>query len=226
MYNIFKGGIMKKSYLILLLTVLFLGGSVFADVVQTTRKINKPPVQNQQKNTNANAPRVKSSSNINKTAPQNNKLVNSVKMCKPYSETMTFGMSGVDFDFNVKIDGWVGNKCILNFNAKSNGANSTFKQLYGVDASSAQILTYAPKVRCGFTKQQLEYVGDSILQEKERNNGASHNMLKDPSSLDISSFMNMSASDRRLMDVLLNDRACTILNMNELNNMMNGLLGL
>ncbi len=225
MYNNFIGGIMKKSYLILLLTVLFLGGSVFADVVQTTRKINKPPVQTQQKNTGTNSPRVQSGSNVNKNAPQN-KLVNNVKMCKPYSETMTFGMSGVDFDFNVKIDGWVGNKCILNFNAKSNGANSTFQQLYGVDASSAQIFTYAPKVRCGFTKQQLEYVGDSILQEKERNNGASRNMLKDPANIDISSFLNMSASDRRLMDVLLNDRACTILNMNELNNMMNGLLGL
>lgn len=102
MYNIFKGGIMKKLFDFIINSVIF-RWQRFCRCRANYQKNKQTACTKSTKNTNANAPRVKSSSNINKTAPQNNKLVNSVKMCKPYSETMTFGMSGVDFDFNVKL---------------------------------------------------------------------------------------------------------------------------
>lgn len=81
-------------------------------------------------------------------------------------------------NYKVSIEGWINNKCRLNFAANISGTNSSFANLYGVDPSTATILSFAPKIQCNFTKQQLEYVGDSILQEQERNHGATNNMLK------------------------------------------------
>ncbi len=108
----------------------------------------------------------------------------------------------MDFAFNITIAGWVNNKCRVDFIAQSTGINSLFESLYGVSPSQAQISTFEPKIKCEFTKQQLERVGDSILQEEERNRGARNNMLKNPADIDISGFAN----------IILNDRACTILN--------------
>lgn len=212
---------MKKLYIILLLAGLFLGSQVLADVVTTTRKINKPQTQTQQK------PRQIQSGTKNTTPPvtrrtTGNKLVDNIMSCKPYSETMVSDIDGVNFDFKVTIAGWVNNKCRLDFISDVSGIASSFKQIYGVDASQAQISAFAPKVRCEFTKQQLAYVGDSILQEEARKKGANGRMLKDPDEI---AFDNFSASDARLMNVLLNDRACTILNANDLGNMLQNLMG-
>ena len=98
-----------------------------------------------------------------------------------------------------------------------------FKSLYGVDSSQAQIYTFEPKIRCEFTRQQLEYVGDSILQEEERNAGAKNNMLKNPNNISVSSS-NMSASDERLLDVVINQGACKILNGGDMGKMLDSLL--
>lgn len=206
---------MKKIYLsLIILTVFTICCHVLANPVSTTRKINSgsqqytKPVQQ----TTATPQRKTSST-----------LSNNVKMCKPYSENLDSNMGGMDFNFKVKIDGWVNNKCILNFTAQSTGINSMFKSLYGVDAADAQIYTFEPKIRCEFTKQQLEYVGDSILQEQERNAGASNNMLKNPDEIVLSSFNNMSDSDKKLMDVIMNEGACKILNGNDINKMIESL---
>ena len=72
------------------------------------------------------------------------------------------------------------------------------------------------------SKQQLEYAGDSILQENERSAG-NVNMLKDPNSINISP--NLSSSDMRLLDVILNQGACTILNLPDLDNVLQMLNG-
>ncbi len=183
---------MKKLYLITLIIILT-SCSVFATVV-TERKIN----------------------------PNNSKqnLAQNMKTCKPYTESMDSDFLGMNISYNLKIEGWINNKCRLNFDANIKGASSSFQNLYGINANDATIISFAPKIRCEFTKQQLEYVGDSILQEEERNNGAYNNMLKDPNSINVNSFTSMSDSDQKLMDVIINQGACTILNTNELDNAM------
>lgn len=209
---------MKKKYLIIILTLLILSSQVFADVVTTTRRIEKTKTPNEQKTIPQRTPTTIPS---RQQKPQNN-LSNNIKMCKPYSETMKADYMGMNMSYKLSIDGWVNNKCRLNFTAQTNEASSSFQNLYGVNSSDATILSFAPKIRCEFTKQQLEYVGDSILQEQERNNGARNNMLKNPNNIDISS--NISQSDQRLLDVVLNQSACTILNSNDLNKMMQELM--
>lgn len=187
---------MKK--LLVLLVILFAGCGAFATVV-TQRRVNPE----------------------NSVSKEN--LANNIKMCKPYSESMQYDFMGMNFSYNLQIKGWINNKCRLDFDAKAQGASSSFSSLYGIDANDATILSFAPKIRCEFTKQQLEYVGDSILQEEERNGGATNNMLKNPNKLDISTFQNMSDSDQRLMDVVMGQGACTILNMSDLDNVMKNL---
>ena len=131
---------------------------------------------------------------------------------------------GMDMNYKVSIEGWINNKCRLNFTANIGGANSSFSSIYGIDASDATILSFAPKIQCNFTKQQLEYVGDSILQEQERNQGATNNMLKNPNEISMATFTNINDSDKRLLEVILSDNACTILNTNDLNNLMQNLM--
>jgi len=211
-------GNMKKIYLSLIaVAIVIVCGRVFADPVTTTRKVNPQP----QTPYTYTKPTQKTQTPVTRKQTSS-ALANSVKTCKPYSENLDSSMGGVDFNFKVKIDGWVNNKCVLNFTAQSTGINSMFKSIYGVDASDAQIYTFEPKIRCEFTKQQLEYVGDSILQEQQRNSGATNNMLKHPDEISISSN-NMSASDARLLDVVINQGACKILNGNDINKMIESL---
>lgn len=204
---------MKKIYGILILAGLFIGSQVLADVVTTTRKINKTTTPTTQQYN-------KPSTTTQRTT--GSRLADSVKNCRPYSETMVSDMGGVNFAFKVSIGGWINNKCRLDFVSDAKGIASSFEQIYGVPASQAQISTFAPKVRCNFTKQQLAYVGDSILQEEARKNGGNGRMLKNPNQISFSGF---SDSDARLMDVLVNDKACTILNANDLGNMLQSIMG-
>ncbi len=207
---------MKKVYFLLLLVMIFAGCQVLADVVTTKRQINRPTVQTQ--------PKTQQTTVQKRTTPnKETKLSNSVKMCKPYSEHLSSNVGGIDFSFNITIAGWVNNKCRVDFIAQSTGINSLFEALYGVSPSQAQIQTFEPKIKCEFTKSQLERVGDSILQEEERNHGAKNNMLKNPGEIDISGLVNMTGSDAALMDVILNDRACTILNAGDSQGMFESL---
>ncbi len=183
-----------KKYILALLLILAASGSVFATVV-TQRAVNPNSQKNQL-------------------------IAQNIKTCKPYSESMNSDYMGMNISYNLQIKGWINNKCRLDFEADIKGASSSFQSLYGIEASEANVFSFAPKIRCEFTKQQLEYVGDSILQEEERNNGAYNNMLKDPNNINLS-MNNLSDSDQRLMDVVLNQNACTILNMSDFNNVMN-----
>jgi hypothetical protein len=151
---------MKNLCFIVTFLVIVLCCKVFAEVV-TSRKSGQTQTQT------TNQKQTQTTKNTTET-----KLSNSIKSCTPYNENLNTNVSGINFIFNVKILGWVNNKCRLDFNAQSNGINEAFSSIYGFDASDATILTFEPKIRCEFTKQQLNYVGDSILQEQERKAGA------------------------------------------------------
>jgi hypothetical protein len=199
---------MKKILLILFVFgLVLLYSNVFADVV-TTRKLNSTTSTYQTQNTQ------------NTVTIKRTKLANNVKTCVPYSENAQFDVNGVNFVFNIKIAGWTNNKCRMDFTSNANGISDSFKSLYGVDASQAEVVTFAPKFRCEFTKQQLAQFGDSILQEEERKNGATNNMLKNPNQINVSQF---SQKDLELASLLFDGSTCTMLNSGELNNLINSL---
>lgn len=152
--------------------------------------------------------------------PKQNTLESSIKTCKPYSEKMNTEYMGMNMVYLIEILGWQNNKCVLNFTSEIDGAGASFENEYGVNASDVQIVGFAPKIRCEFTKDQLKYVGDSVLQEEERNNGAKNNMLKNPNDIN---FTNFSSSDVKLLQVIMNDRACEVVNLQDLNKMFEGL---
>lgn len=217
---------MKKKSLIfsiILLSSIIISGSVFAQVVTTQRKQNTTQPNAPQYTTRQYKPKSNSSYNRSTTTRTTskpvkvNRLTSSLQTCKPYTENMKTDYLGMNFTYQIRIEGWINNKCRLNFVAKPNGASDSFKELYGVDASDARIRVFAPRVRCDFTRQQLAYVGDSILQEQERNRGARNNMLKDPKNI---SFNEVTASDMRLLDVILNQQACQVLNSEEYDSLL------
>lgn len=194
---------LKTCGLILLLTgIIFISSQVFGAVV-TERKIN--------------------TTTHTTTQSKNTIFANRIKTCTPYSESMKSDYLGMNINYKLKIDGWVNNKCRLNFSADVAGLSSSFSNLYGVNPSDVSVSTFTPKIRCEFTKQQLQYVGDSILEEQSRSNGG--RMLKDPNSVSFPAINNLSSSDQRLLNVVLGQNACTILNSGDLNNLINSLMG-
>ncbi len=205
---------MKKIFYVLLIIAVFAGMNCFAAVV-TERKLQRPQPQQQTRTPSKPKPAAK-------TKPT---LSSSIKTCKPYSETMKADYLGMNVNYQITIAGWVNNKCRLDFVAETSGISSSFEALYGIDPSEVSVNAFVPKIRCEFTKQQLEYVGDSILQENERNAGAKNNMLKDPNSIDLSGLSNLSAADAKLMSVVLGSNACSIVNAGNLNNMIQNLMG-
>ncbi len=213
---------MNKKIIILILISIFLGGSVFATVV-TQRKIpSQTQTQTQsQKQVGNYINNQNTDVGVPVTKRKMVRLAENIKTCKPYSENMNADYMGLNIAYNVNIVGWVNNKCRLNFTAKTNGTSSSFASLYGINASDAEVLSFVPKFRCDFTKAQLEYVGDSILQEEERNQGVKNNMLKNPNNISISSI---GSSDIKLLDVVFNQQACTLLNAPDLDKVMQNLL--
>ena len=49
-------------------------------------------------------------------------------------------------------------------------------------------------------------------------------MLKNPNEISMATFTNINDSDKRLLEVILSDNACTILNTNDLNTLMQNLM--
>jgi hypothetical protein len=215
---------MKKFYFIWLLTILVIGSQfVMADVVTTSRKIQKPSEPVTQEQLQRRSPRGVSKDQT-PSVKKETKLSNSVKSCKRYYETLDTTISGVDFNFQIDILGWYNNKCRVDFRAKSTGISENFTSLHGMDPSMATITTFEPKVRCEFTKEQLKRVGDSILQEEERSESGAAKMLKNPALINIKSISELSGSDAALMDVILREGACVILNAPNSQEMFDSLL--
>ena len=157
---------------------------------------------------------------INEFQPQHSTQYNNpITMCKPYKETLTTEYMGMNMTYTIDILGWVNNKCVLNFEANMNGAGSTFYEEYGINADMAQVFGFAPKVRCEFTKQQLLYVGDNILQESNRNK----KMLKNPDQIEFPQWQDLSFSDLKLLQIILNDKACKVINTDDFVQMFEGL---
>ena len=211
----------KVSTILTALAFLVIGLKVFGEVVTTKRKINNPEAPQMQPVTRTQQP----TKTLKTTVPQSggSKLANNIRNCRPYSETLDTNLGGVDFNFKLRIEGWVNNKCVMNFAANSTGINSMFQAMYGVDPSQATVMTFEPKVRCEFTKEHLQSVGESILQEEERSRDGK--MLKSPADIQMPSFGNMSSTDQKLIDIVLNDRACKILNTADSNGMFDAFFG-
>ena len=157
--------------------------------------------------------------NVKSKQSQSKNMGKILSMCSPYKETLTTEYMGMNMTYTIDILGWVDDKCVLNFESHINGAGNSFSDMYGVSADSAQVFGFTPKVRCEFTKQQLLYVGDNILEENNRNRG----MLKNPDQIVFPELSEMSFSDIKLLQIILNDRACKVLNADDFMQIFDGL---
>ncbi|MBE7713103.1 MAG: hypothetical protein E7Z87_05105 [Cyanobacteria bacterium SIG26] len=207
----------KLGFIAVITLVMFIClQQVSADVV-TTRKLQATKnTQTQQNHTTTKQ----------KTYTQQSTLEKKLTNCIPYTENQTFDIGGVNFKFKVNIAGWINNKCRLDFEAKTDGIASSFGAIYGFEASEAEeIRTFAPKIRCEFTKQQLTEFGDVLLQEEERQAGLINNMLKNPAEVEILPESKLSNNDQKLFDMLMNTSTCQIVGAENLNNVINSIFG-
>lgn len=86
---------------------------------------------------------------------------------------------------------------------------------YGVDPSEVNVSAFTPKIRCEFSKAQLLYVGDSLLEENSRSGNPNNKMLKNPQDITFPEPDKMQLSDLKLLDVIIRQKACKITNWNE-----------
>lgn len=179
-----------------------------------TKEENRQNSENETQNTLSDT---KQENSVNNTFSAN------LRTCKPYKETMDTEYMGVKMNYEIEILGWENNKCILNFESKMTGVGESFENQYGIDPADAVITSFAPNIRCEFTKAQLLYMGDSALQEKERNNGAKNNMLKNPNEIKFPEFEDMTIEDAKLLQVVFGSKACKMLNLDELKNIFRSL---
>lgn len=143
----------------------------------------------------------------------------SLSLCNPYKEKLSTKYMGFNMKYSIEILGWINNKCVLNFSADISGVDSSFKDNLNSSVDIAGIFGFAPKVRCEFTKQQLLYVGDNILEESK----SDRNMLKNPDEIEFPDFKDMSFSDVKLLQIILNDKACKVVNTEDLVKLFQGL---
>lgn len=134
-----------------------------------------------------------------------------LSLCEPYKEKLSTTYMGFNMKYSIEILGWIKDKCVLNFNADILGLDSSFEDTLAQTSESFEIFGFAPKVRCEFTKQQLLYVGDNILEESK----SDRKMLKNPEEIDFPDLKDMSFSDVKLLQIILNDRACKVVNADD-----------
>lgn len=132
-------------------------------------------------------------------------------LCSPYNEKLSTTYMGINMKYSIEILGWVGDKCVLNFNADILGLDSSFDDSTTQSSDTFEVFGFAPKVRCEFTKQQLLYVGDNVLEESK----SDRRMLKNPDEIKFPDFKDMSFSDMRLLQIILNDKACKVVNTDD-----------
>ena len=154
---------------------------------------------------------------------QRSEMEENISVCKPYKEKMSAEYLGMLIDYELIIRGWINDKCVIDFVSTVKGTGASFSKTYNIDPNDAEIFKFAPQIKCQFTKQQLLYVGDSILQEKERDNGATNNMLKNPNNIHLPKMQNISGSDARLLEIVIGNSACEMVDNGNFNDMIKDL---
>ncbi len=156
--------------------------------------------------------------------PAQTNLEKNILTCKPYNEKMSAEYLGMLVDYELYIRGWIEDKCVIDFISKVKGAAPSFNETYNTDIQNVQVYSFAPIFKCQFSKEQLDYVGDSVLQENERDSGNVKNMLKNPNTIELPQMDKLSPYDMRLLEVILRDKACKLQNEDDLSKMINELL--
>lgn len=139
-------------------------------------------------------------------------LGDNLSICEPYKETMISELNGVKIKYDIEIVGWVRDKCVLNFETNMLDSGDSFENRYGFEPGTVEVVGFAPKVRCEFSRKQLMSVGDSFLLEEKKQN---RKMLKDPNQIEFPEVKDMSFSDIKLLKILIGDRACKVVNAND-----------
>lgn len=111
-------------------------------------------------------------------AGDNALVMEKFRNCQKYSETSTSQANGMNINYKMNILGWVNDKCVVNMEAK-----------VLVNSPEAGNMTFTPRVKCEFTKSQL----DELIQKE-------------------------SASNEEIKDLVMSHNYCSVEGLDNMNN--------
>ena len=98
--------------------------------------------------------------------------------CQTYNEQKNVNYMGFNVNYNMNILGWQNDKCVVTLDAK-------------VVADSGEYAgqTFSPKVRCEFTKEQL----DTLINNAQATNQQAMDLITEQHSCSVQNTNNMNA---------------------------------
>jgi hypothetical protein len=135
------------------------------------------------------------------------KYLNNFRECEPLHLSQYLDLFGLKLGFKIDINGWVADKCEYFFSAKLEGLGKDIRDVYDVKVSDSQISQIEPKIKCGFSKEQLNAMVDYMLAESQKTEA---NTIK------VSKKEGLTPEQRNLIALFMDKNACTVLNLDTL----------
>lgn len=201
---------MKKYYILTLAISLFTCSQAMGNLSAPQNVIEKP-VTTTREITQNTIPNGEIQSSLT------DEFIANLRDCKPYEEKASFNLMGAKISYKIKIDGWVNDFCTYHLSGKINSLGKDLKSSWGIKIKDSEISKIEPQIKCDFNKEQLNSVVDAIIEEDKQNIDQINKMMNDPqATYTIPDFNQLSPAEKKLMEIITVDKACTIVNSQEL----------
>lgn len=91
-----------------------------------------------------------------------------LRECKPYDINFGFNVIDLGMQTQLKVDGWVEEKCVYNVSGKITHLSDNIRNMFNVKMQDAELAKIEPVFQCKFSKTQLDKIID-ILEEETMN---------------------------------------------------------
>jgi len=208
---------MKKIKTAVIIAALLVTTPLITNAIQT-QNINEQQAIN--KNTSEQVQTLSKSAEqaaVDKVNILTERYMNNLRECVPFHWSQDLDMFGLKASFKIDINGWVDNKCSYNLTGKIGGLGKDVREVFEIPISDEAISKIEPIVQCNFTREQLNILVDAIIARNERNSEQIEKLLENPQA-DISSYQKpkLTPQEEKLVQMIVEGKACTILNKDEL----------
>lgn len=207
---------MKKIKIIIAATVLLICTPLISNAIQTQnigeqQAINKNTAEQVQiisKDAEKEA--------VDKVNTLTERYLNNFRECEPFHISQSLDMFGLKLSFKMDINGWVDNKCSYYLTGKIGGLGKDAREVFEIPVSDEALAKIEPIIQCNFTREQLNILVDAIIARNERNSEQISKILQNPEADITPEKPKLTPEEEKLVQMIMEGKACTIPNMNEL----------
>jgi len=184
----------------------------------------------EQKEANKNAVMQIKTKGVDETVQKMNALTeryySNLRTCEPLHLHHYIDIFGFKLTVKIDINGWnADNKCEYRMTGNIGGIGKDIREVYDVKIADTQIEKIQPKIECNFSKEQLNIIVDAVIARNAKNAEYLQEMLKNPNEKYVSSKKStMTKEEEKLLAMLLEGKACSIPNKDELMNQFSELM--